>query len=691
MIMVRKRRVRKDQLERTKSYNSDNASTKFTIRSCVTSSQPQKADGVEIWPEYWGITSTQLRDLLHCLRNDHTWSSENNVYTLVNDYIKPWTRGTGMGYALLINRGKPKEVNRMVSHAWSENAEDFIEALLRSTTKDDVLFICALSLYQAQDGAGPSISEQIGVEAADSPFYRALAHIRCKGDKTYFTWMLWPYLEVAPLLFAIAAQVSFSWPMVNPGCVPTFSRCIFPSTVEEPMHEKMLHDLQTHTFVHLSLPLCVVFTVCAVLSIVVLRQLRLRTYGGDMLVVPNREDDLYGRLWCVYEVFVAHTLGIPIRLAKTLASAGQSTSKTASCTSEADEKRIRCEIEKTYGKKHGYNRVDLSIAITSRGCALHALFSLVRLLLPVTFVSVGIFSFAKQAPNERKSHDFALCCGNSLGMAFVIACAFHVFSRAQGRPTWSEIVHFMSINVATACVTYFCFTMKPLALRLSLQCDRLLQICGIAALAVAVLICVSGWMILRFYWYTFRRGDARAVFGWLIVIVPLFLSLAVCHLSLWRTVDLKEFEFYHELATNWVFDPLQQFSFWVCYYSATWPVFLGIIVWCSRGLLWSCFLSLCVAIGATAVLSPIMVFKIPFASSFHYCYAVRCFLVLGLTLLMPAYVCARATRSWGLECSGTPLSSQQFMILAMMLVAGVCTALDSVWFDLFNDPQPSYV
>lgn len=61
----------------------------------------------------------------------------------------------------MTNAEAPLEVNVMVSHAWGENAKEFVEALERSTTQDDVLFICAFCVYQNEDKVGPTIEEQL--------------------------------------------------------------------------------------------------------------------------------------------------------------------------------------------------------------------------------------------------------------------------------------------------------------------------------------------------------------------------------------------------------------------------------------------------------------------------------------------------------------------------------------------------
>ena len=105
---------------------------------------------------------------------------------LVKYYIGPWTAGTGVGYALLANHkelasGTAREIDVMASHAWNENAEQFFSSLERTLAEDDVMYICALSNYQHDDGYGPSIAQQLGSKAQDSPFYKVLKNIQRQG------------------------------------------------------------------------------------------------------------------------------------------------------------------------------------------------------------------------------------------------------------------------------------------------------------------------------------------------------------------------------------------------------------------------------------------------------------------------------------------------------------------------------
>lgn len=84
-----------------------------------------------------------------------------------------------------------------------------------------------------------------------------------------------------------------------------------------------------------------------------------------MIAVPNYQDNLYQRLWCVYaiwliwlwspccqyndcstilesqseEIFMASQLKVYVGLAHTLAPAGKCTARTARCSNDEDEAR----------------------------------------------------------------------------------------------------------------------------------------------------------------------------------------------------------------------------------------------------------------------------------------------------------------------------------------------------------------
>merc|ERR1712039_626834 len=94
--------------------------------------------------------------------------------------VKPMTSGTGMGLAMLLNKDSPKEINLMVSHAWSENAGRFLEDLAKHMLDEEVAFICAFALYQE---TGSDIQAQLGSELALGPFAAVIHKLSEKGGR----------------------------------------------------------------------------------------------------------------------------------------------------------------------------------------------------------------------------------------------------------------------------------------------------------------------------------------------------------------------------------------------------------------------------------------------------------------------------------------------------------------------------
>lgn len=307
-----------------------------------------------VWPQHWGVTKEQCKEFIRVCKSDENWSSSFTMRDLVEYYVKPLTVGTGAGFALLRNAARPLEVNVMVSHAWGENAEEFFEAAARSVRCHDVMFICALALYQNEDGAGPSIAEQLGSSAEESPFRRVLDHIKerrlaNKGahDRKNLT------RKLAHILLILGVFLFF-FPMGAANCIPMINgECAVGD-----YHIKDAHNfsaipncwLPRWHFKFISIPLKIQFCMpTAFLLFAISLSLRLvwttrPLYRGFMVAVPNRQCDLYSRLWCVYEMFVACKLGVPVKLGKTLASAGTCRCSDASCSSDADTSRIRGEI-----------------------------------------------------------------------------------------------------------------------------------------------------------------------------------------------------------------------------------------------------------------------------------------------------------------------------------------------------------
>lgn len=457
-------------------------SGRLTVNPVCTAA-PQVVSGHPFWAERWGLTRQQCSELLRRLRADPAWRPENDVYTLVQEYIKKWTAGTGVGYALLVNGMSPKEVNLMVSHAWSENAEEFLETVVRSCSEYDVVFICALSLYQCEDGEGPSISDQIGMELEESPFARVLQNIRATGDHFGWRWRWKSVVVSIPLMCLLVAALLLLLPVIFNGCVPSFDACYYRIGHEkdsshvfwqrypvsgthwfEPEFEDYpLRQLHIPHFTHkcvaavelesarssmkavprwisLVVPSAVFFFICSLGSAVAVWSME--TYDGRMIAVPNSTDDLYSRLWCVYEIFVARCIGVPVHLAHTFASAGTCSSRYARCSSEVDQKRIRDEIEAEGRGDIGYAMIDRAITLVTRSTRWSVLFLILRDGLMVVAVCVAHSAQYSTTPSCEFMymrvpvglHPYATGVGQLASLLLIIAILYRIVRVSQGYP-----------------------------------------------------------------------------------------------------------------------------------------------------------------------------------------------------------------------------------------------------------------
>jgi len=96
------------------------------------------------------------------------------VYDINEYFVIPWTRSSGCGIALLMN---PEGLSAalMLSHAWGEDVEQLLAAVKghcdnESIQDDTAIWFCTFAQYQPEDGAGPSIAEQIQLD----PFTRVI-------------------------------------------------------------------------------------------------------------------------------------------------------------------------------------------------------------------------------------------------------------------------------------------------------------------------------------------------------------------------------------------------------------------------------------------------------------------------------------------------------------------------------------
>ena len=101
-------------------------------------------------PEWWGVSLEQVQKLkLHpkYYQVDENGRPDYTMEDFNKDMIRPSTDGTGIGYALFHNQDNPLKVKTMISHAWLESIQEFVEAIERSK-KEGTFWICALAVYQ---------------------------------------------------------------------------------------------------------------------------------------------------------------------------------------------------------------------------------------------------------------------------------------------------------------------------------------------------------------------------------------------------------------------------------------------------------------------------------------------------------------------------------------------------------------
>lgn len=620
-----------------------------------TSAVPQKTGSRECWATHWGITPSQLQELLERIRQEPAWDPNHSMYTLVNDFIKPWTRGTGMGYSLLTNSQEPKEVNKMVSHAWSENAEDFLEAVCRSCNATDVLFICAFAIYQVGDEFGPSIAEQLGTRPEDSPFFLVLHNIQNKGRHAGWRWRFRPFLQRTPGFIAMLGWLIYLTPVVTSNCTPTFTQCAYLRA-----HAEDWNDSGLKYTLHAA---------CSFWTVAVLARLLLRcfhVYEGLMIVVPNRQDDLYTRLWCVYEIFVARSLGVPVVLGQTLASAGESSSAEAKCSSEDDKKRIRHDIEITYGKDKCYRIIDREIAITAFGSQLTFARVLSQAVVPAASALTAVFDLNKS--KTLLSVSLIGIVMNIVGISVAVCSAFHIFQCAQGKPSWNVVFAAAGVNVVTGSAVFF-LSFYPLD-----QSSGCSTSWGIATIAVTgLLICLARFLLHLSSKYSATHVVSPVFFwSWVTIVSIVLASLCIYHFDHGSTDSSCGFNPNMALFQGMPTAPWNQFAFCLSFYSAAWPVCMVIAMRSSKKALLRIYMCTLVIVVLLACTMPINVLmgRSKVTPQWYYCCAVYYALVQVVVVCMPLFGCCTAIEHWGLGTAEAQIRPVHLLACVFLLAAG---------------------
>mmetsp|Transcript_42401 Transcript_42401/g.78946 ORF Transcript_42401/g.78946 Transcript_42401/m.78946 type:complete len:921 (-) Transcript_42401:91-2853(-) len=136
-------------------------------------------------PEMWAMDLKQLEDVMDDPRCDDgmlsLWApSKWTMREIVNRLIKPDTKGTGIGYAMLKNQDNPLKARIMVSHSWDAEYKDLVAAL-RDSRENGPYWICAMAMYQGED-ALPNGGCKAGSDPGLGPFAYVLGkvdHLLC--------------------------------------------------------------------------------------------------------------------------------------------------------------------------------------------------------------------------------------------------------------------------------------------------------------------------------------------------------------------------------------------------------------------------------------------------------------------------------------------------------------------------------
>jgi len=132
-----------------------------------------------VLPSQWSLSLGQWVFFVRACVMTAAWSAlaakkgeyNINMYDVKDQFVVPWTRGTGNSIALLMNKVH-RVVELMISHAWGGSVIETHNGLLNLVSRmGDVkvptsasIFFCTFSMYQPEDGAsgGLSIGEQLG-------------------------------------------------------------------------------------------------------------------------------------------------------------------------------------------------------------------------------------------------------------------------------------------------------------------------------------------------------------------------------------------------------------------------------------------------------------------------------------------------------------------------------------------------
>jgi len=159
-------------------------------------------------------------------------------------------------------------------------------------------------------------------------------------------------LHAMPTWFLRGSILALILPIIIWGCIPGFFSCAYAKDWHRkcplqawriPMPRDWEWRRKATWFPMFGIFFVLQLIAASIWKLVLHIFLRKR-FTGRLLVVPNNETDIYSRLWCVYEIFIAASLQIPVEVAHTLAPAGRCGTQFAECGKAADTQRIQKEI-----------------------------------------------------------------------------------------------------------------------------------------------------------------------------------------------------------------------------------------------------------------------------------------------------------------------------------------------------------
>ena len=177
-------------------------------------------------PTHWATTNVKLLELFNCMQSTQEYRATKEawgnvcLYDVNSLFVIPWSRGFGCGVARLMNAHAPLKAQVMVSHAWAEDVEGLGSSLSSWASRiqplwdcDGVpLWCCTFAQYQPEDGAEPSLQDQLSLD----PFKSVICGVCMKLTKLWNPSCLSP--RSAPTLwvtewFALAGRSADTRPI----------------------------------------------------------------------------------------------------------------------------------------------------------------------------------------------------------------------------------------------------------------------------------------------------------------------------------------------------------------------------------------------------------------------------------------------------------------------------------------------